>query len=151
MKKLRVYLDSTVFRGLSDERLAPYSRRLLDRVREGRYTAIASSKTLLELERSSVDLSNAGFERAPASEEVARLRDAYLDAHVASAEASADAEHVAQATVCQADVLVSWNFKNIVHFDKIRGFSAVNMMNRYRPLDIYSPRVLVGDEGDGDD
>ena len=33
-----------------------------------------------------------------------------------------DAMHVALATVAKADV-VSWNFKHIVHFDKIRGLT----------------------------
>jgi hypothetical protein len=33
----------------------------------------------------------------------------------------------ALATVGEVDLLVSWNFKHIVHFDKIRLFSSVNL------------------------
>ena len=39
----------------------------------------------------------------------------------------ADMLHIALATVADADVLVSWNFKHIVRFGKIRLFQAVNL------------------------
>jgi len=76
-------------------------------------------------------------------EEVASLRDAYLSAGVLGFAAAADAEHIAAATVAEVDLVVSWNFKHIVHFDRIRGFNGVNTLNRYRPLEIHSPREVV--------
>ena len=42
---------------------------------------------------------------------------------------SADALHVAQATVASCRVIVSWNFKHIVHFAKIPLYNAVNVWN----------------------
>jgi hypothetical protein len=47
------------------------------------------------------------------------------------------------ATVAQVDILVSWNFKHIVHFNKIRLFNAVNWEMRYKPIQIYSPREVT--------
>jgi len=44
------------------------------------------------------------------------------------------------------DFVVSWNFKHIVHFEKISGYQAVNLMNGYRKIRIYSPREVVGYE-----
>jgi hypothetical protein len=51
--------------------------------------------------------------------------------------------HVANATVGGADMIVSWNFRHIVHFRKIRGFNAVNLKEGYATLAIYSPREVV--------
>ncbi len=35
------------------------------------------------------------------------------------------------------DILVSWNFRHIVRYDKIRQFNAVNLEQGYHTLDIY--------------
>lgn len=40
-------------------------------------------------------------------------------------------------------MIVSWNFKHIVHFDKMRGFNAVNLQEGYARLDIFSPLEVV--------
>ena len=37
-----------------------------------------------------------------------------------------DGIHIALATVAEVDELVSWNFKHIVNFNKIRLFNAAN-------------------------
>ena len=55
-----------------------------------------------------------------------------------------DMLHIALATVAGVDVLVSWNFRLIVRFDKIRLFGAVNLELGYTPLAIYSPREVSG-------
>ncbi|MDQ6925090.1 MAG: hypothetical protein M3154_02505 [Candidatus Eremiobacteraeota bacterium] len=54
-----------------------------------------------------------------------------------------DLLHVALATVADADVIVSWNFRYMVHFDKIRAFNAVNLETGYKPLAIHSPREVA--------
>jgi hypothetical protein len=38
---------------------------------------------------------------------------------------------------------VSWNFKHIVHFEKIAGYEGVNRLHGYRSPKIYSPREVV--------
>lgn len=39
--------------------------------------------------------------------------------------------------------LVSWNFRHIVNYDKIRLFNAVNIENGLKSIDIYSPREVT--------
>lgn len=51
--------------------------------------------------------------------------------------------HIALATVAEADVLVSWNFRHIVRLDKIRMFNAVNAEQGYWPVAIHSPREVT--------
>src|ERR1022692_4540098 len=71
------------------------------------------------------------------------LRDAYLEAAVVGPSSSNDAAHIAVATVSNVDMVVSWNFKHIVHFEKIGGYEGVNSLRGYRSPRIYSPREVV--------
>ena len=75
--------------------------------------------------------------------EMELLRDAYLKAGIVGPDSREDAEHIAIAVVSGVDLVVSWNFKHIVHYDKIAGYNAVNILNGYRPLQIYSPKEIV--------
>jgi hypothetical protein len=38
-----------------------------------------------------------------------------------------DMLHIALATVADVDIVVSWNFRHVVQFEKIRLFNAVNL------------------------
>ena len=76
-------------------------------------------------------------------DKVNALREAYIKAGVVDEKSIFDAEHIAFASVFDADFVVSWNFKHIVHYDKIAGYQAVNLLNGYKPIAIYSPREVV--------
>ncbi|MEA3559716.1 MAG: hypothetical protein U9R75_10725 [Candidatus Thermoplasmatota archaeon] len=46
------------------------------------------------------------------------------------------------ATVIKADIIISWNFKNIG--ERIRGYNSVNIKNGYGTVEIRSPWEVVG-------
>jgi len=71
------------------------------------------------------------------------LRGAYLTAKAVGPTHANDAHHVALATVARADMIVSWNFKDIVHFEKIKGFNTVNAARGCGPIAIHSPLEVV--------
>lgn len=54
-----------------------------------------------------------------------------------------DATYIALPRLAEVDLLVSWNFRRIVHGDKIRAFNAVNLERGYKPVQIYSPREVA--------
>jgi hypothetical protein len=54
-----------------------------------------------------------------------------------------DALHVALATVNNCDMIVSWNFKHIVHYDKIRAYNGINIRLGYSVIAIYSPKEVI--------
>ncbi len=83
------------------------------------------------------------LERVPLNDEAERLQDLYLAASVVGPASANDAMHVALAVVSRADMIVSWNFKHIVHYDKMRGFNAVNVREGYGQLMILSPLEVV--------
>ena len=82
------------------------------------------------------------------TEEVIELADAYQRREILTPKFFDDGLHIALASVAEADLLVSWNFRHIVHFDKIRLFNSVNLELGYKPLQIFSPREVTKTEGD---
>ena len=52
---------------------------------------------------------------------------------------------IPRCSVAGADLILSWNFKHIVNFNRIRGFNGVNVMNGYPLLTILCP-LEVGDD-----
>ena len=150
VKTLRVYIDTSVIGGCHDEEFQEPSRRLLDMARSGDIRLLVSELLVREAENAPQQVRDvlssvpAQFIEAVAvSGEAAELRNAYMAAEVVSGRHQNDAFHVALATVARADLIVSWNFKHIVHFDKIRGFNAVNLREGYLPVEIHSPLEVV--------
>jgi predicted nucleic acid-binding protein len=150
MKQTRVYVDTSVIGGCFDKEFAKESRALVQAAREGRFVRLLSDLLVDELAKARPEIQNAlsdllpnAYEEVSGGEESERLRDAYLKAGVVGPRHAADAEHIALATVSRADLLVSWNFKHIVHWDKIRGFNAVNLREGYPPIEIRSPQEII--------
>jgi len=71
------------------------------------------------------------------------LAKEYIDKGILTQKYRFDALHIAFATTEEVDLLVSWNFKHIVHYDKIRQFNAVNLEIGYKPAAIYSPMEVT--------
>ncbi len=66
------------------------------------------------------------------SDEALGLRDSYLKANIVSKKYSNDALHVALATASGCSIIVSWNFRHIVHFEKIALYNAINISEGYQ-------------------
>ena len=150
MRTRRVYCDTSVFGGCFDVEFAEASNRLMDLVRQGAFQLVISQVTLDELVkapenvRELVDsLPGDRVETLEEDPEVSVLRDAYLAARVVGPSSRADAEHIASATIAGVDMIVSWNFRHIVHFRKIPLYNAVNALRGYPSLSILSPREVI--------
>ena len=70
----------------------------------------------------------------------------YINEKIVGETSLGDCQHIATATLNYADVLVSWNFKHIVNFDKIRMFNSINIRLGYPLIDIRSPLEFLKDE-----
>lgn len=80
------------------------------------------------------------------TENAVELSEEYLNRKILTPKFRDDALHIALASLANVDVLVSWNFRHIVHYDKIRLFNAVNIENGLKSIDIYSPREVTNYE-----
>jgi hypothetical protein len=128
MRLQRIYIDTSVIGGCHDEEFATWSLGLMKDFRLGNFKAVVS--TIVDAE----------IQDAPN-----KVKETYYELIALDHEFL-----IALASVFNVDLLVSWNFKHIVHFDKIRRFTAVNIERGYKPLQIYSPREVTnyGDEKD---
>lgn len=150
MRPLRVYADTSVFGGVFDEEFATPSRVFFQQVREGRFHLLLSALVRYELDDAPVHVRRFFNEVAQSSEvhdtpkKAVLLRDSYLRAGIVGPSSLADALHVAHATVLKCKLIVSWNFKHIVHFEKIPRYNKVNGREGYSEIAIHSPQEVIG-------
>ena len=145
----RVYADTSVFGGPFDEEFAAASQAFFEQVRAGRILLVTSGIVRAEVEPAPAEVKTlfgdmlAWAEIVEPSGEALALRRAYLEAGIVTPRSSDDALHVALATVSGCTVIVSWNFRHIVHFRKIPLYNAVNALKGYPSLMIFSPREVI--------
>lgn len=150
MRKQRIYIDTSVVGGCLDAKFASESGALLEMARTGVVVLVLSDIVLDELDGAPrevqallSDLPDYACEVVESSFESEALRDSYIDANVVGRASRNDAHHVAIASVERVDMIVSWNFRHIVHLDKIRGFNAVNLQQGYPLIEIRSPKEII--------
>ena len=150
MKKLRVYLDTSVIGGCFDLEFEEWSGVLMNDFRSDRYLAVVSNVVEKEIESAPnfvrelyAEILSLPAEVVNVDDDSLSLVEQYMERSVLSQRFMDDMLHIALATIAEVDVLVSWNFKHIVRLDKIRLFNAVNLEQGYKPLTIYSPREVI--------
>lgn len=159
IKKLRVYLDTSVinflfaedapdFRRVTEDFFNVYAKqcelygsdvliRELDRdpdsIRKQRHMNVLRDHNVLLLPRNRDD-------------EVVRLADLYLQQRIVPVNKRDDALHVAYATVFEVDVLLSWNFKHLANIRREARFASTNQSQGYwRTPRIVSPLEVEDD------
>jgi len=152
MKPIRVYADTSVFGGVFDEEFAKPSRDFFDQVRQGRFQLVSSALVRDELCAAPVrvfrffeDLTESGG-LGEIRQDAIKLQTAYLEAGILGEASVADALHVAMATILECRIIVSWNFRHIVHFQKIPLYNAVNVTRGYAEIAIHAPTEVVAYE-----
>ena len=83
-----------------------------------------------------------------AAEQTKQLAEMYINEKALGKTSLNDAYHIAIASVNRLDCLISWNFKHIVNFDKIKLFNSINMKLGYPLIDIRTPLEFLKDETD---
>ena len=146
---MKIYADTSVFGGVFDPEFAGPSKQLFDEVEAGRFVLVTSAIVAAEIEpapekirklfRKYVQFS----EIADITEEALELQLSYIKSGVVTEKSLNDALHVAISTVSGCDLIVSWNFKHIVHFDRIPKYNAVNTLCGYKNIGIYSPLEVI--------
>jgi len=146
----RIYIDTSVIGGCLDDEFSTWSKLLFDEFRSGVKIAVVSDLTLQELDDAPEEvreilseLPSQAVEYVFLSAEAIALADAYIAQGVVTEKHLIDTQHIAIATIERVDVLVSWNFKQIVNLDRIRKFNAVNLMQGYQILEIRSPLEVL--------
>jgi predicted nucleic acid-binding protein len=150
MKQQTIYLDTSVIGGCFDEEFSPWSKGLIKDLQLGNFKAVVSELVTAEIQNAPLPVRQQlavilelDHEYLMTTEVVTALAEVYQQRQILTPKYYDDGLHIALATVAQVDILVSWNFKHIVHLDKIRSFNLVNLEQGYKTLQIYSPREVT--------
>ena len=149
MKKLRVYVDTSVVGGVFDNIFSKASIQFFKQAKAGRFQLVSSAIVTKEIEPAPKQIRDFFeqilplIEMVPLTQEATELKNAYLSAKIVSKKYEDDALHVAIATANNCPVIVSWNFKHIVHFDKMSFYNAVNTLQGFEKIAIVSPSEVI--------
>jgi predicted nucleic acid-binding protein len=150
-----VYLDTSVIGGCFDVEFSKWSSALFTDFRDGIYIPVISDLVEAEIQDAPEKIKSKLIELFEMDCEILRtdddsidLANQYQERGILSPKFFNDGLHIAIATVHILDILVSWNFKHIVHFNRIHFFNAVNIAMGYKPIEIYSPREVTTYEQD---
>lgn len=147
------YFDTSVFGGAFDIEFDELTSQLFEKVKTGEIICIYSDLTIGELDNAPQrvldyfnELPKEHLEFVPMTDESLDLAREYVAEKVVGQTSFDDCVHIALATIHKADILVSWNFKHIVNVYRIRGYNSVNLKLGYSPIEIRSPKDIIGYE-----
>jgi predicted nucleic acid-binding protein len=148
-KTIRIYADTSVFGGVFDEEFKAASKAFFNSVKKTRFILVTSELVRQEIKAAPEAVRKLFQDVLPFAEiaevtaEAIKLQQAYISAGIVANMYATDALHVALATTSQVSAIVSWNFKHIVNFQKIPLYNAVNVLQGYREIAIYSPPEVI--------
>ena len=149
----RVYADTSVYGGTCDPGFESPSRAFFEQVRQAEFALVISAVVLRETERAPEAVKALVAEMldyadpADVTDKTRNLQQAYLEAGIVTPRSADDALHVALATVSGCSMIVSWNFRHIAQFAKMRLYTAVNALHGCDSIAIHSPpEVMTYDE-----
>lgn len=71
------------------------------------------------------------------------LADRYVQEGALTNKFHSDAQHIAISSILKVDSLVSWNFKHMVNFFRIRQYNSINLKFGYSTIDIRTPKEVT--------
>lgn len=151
--KQRIYIDTSVIGGYYDTEFEVATRKLFERITNKDFAIFFSEVNETELilapphiqeVKNLIPIDCLNF--IEMSDEVETLAQTYISEKALGKASENDAYHIALSSVHRLDCLISWNFKHIVNFDKIKMFNSINMRLGYLLIDIRSPFEFLKDE-----
>ena len=158
MRKLKVYLDTSVISYLSQEDALERMNDTLELWKdfaEGKYDIYLSQVTIDEIGKCAEPkrsilydyLSDIDYTKLETNAEILELAQKIIDMGILRPKSFDDCQHIAVAVVNGCDCIISWNFKHIVNIKTIRGVRAITDLEGYKGIDIINPSALLESEG----
>jgi len=159
MKKLLLYIDTSVLGGLFDTEepnRVNTLERLLQLIKDRVYEGFISFLTLEEILKAPQEIQNKLKDKISASrlqilgetEECIELATAYVNDKIIPIGYRNDARHIAIGVFHEVDFIVSWNYKHMVNITVRRLINSTNLKMGYKPVEIISPEEVIGYYGE---
>lgn len=153
MKKLKLYLDTSVFSFVfADDELQKResTNNFFDKLSKFNCEIFISETVIVEVSRSEEPLQTKLREliskHRPTlltiDEEVKMLAKRYVEEGLIPEKYQEDAHHIAIAVVNELDVIVSWNLDHIVKMKTKIGVNGINKFLGYKEIEIFTPEEV---------
>ena len=147
---MKFYVDTSVWGGYYDKEFSNWTIPFIEQAREGRFTIIISDVTIGELQfaplkvRDLLDTIPIEFiELVNINKEQLELAEKYVEEGALTPKFLSDAQHIAISSVLNVDSLVSWNFKHMVNFFRIKQYNTINRKFGHSTIDIRTPKEVT--------
>jgi predicted nucleic acid-binding protein len=158
MRKLKLYLETTVFNYYFDEERDGHADtvQLFEAIGARKYDAYTSAYVVAELEVAAEPKRTAmlslierfGIRELPTSDEVTRLAQLYVQNGIIPVRYTLDATHVACASANELDCVLSYNFTHINRVKTKLLTDRLNNENGYKSVVICTSKEVLDDEKD---
>ena len=147
---MKFYVDTSVWGGYYDMEFSEWTVPFIEQARQGKFTIVLSDITIGELQdaplnvRSLPETIPAEFiELISITNEQLNLADNYVKEGALTPKYLSDAQHIAISTIIKVDSLVSWNFKHMVNFFRIKLYNSINLKFGFQTIDIRTPKEVT--------
>lgn len=136
--------------GYFDKEFSEWTIPFFEQARQGRFTIVLSDVTLGELQNAPENVRESPatipaqfIELVSITEEQLLLADQYVREGALTTKFHSDAQHIAISSSLKVDSLVSWNFKHMVNFFRIKQYNSINLKFGYSIIDIRTPKEVT--------
>jgi len=147
---MKFYVDTSVWGGFEDKEFAEWTIPFFNQARQGRFTIVLSDVTIGELVKAPeiirelpTTIPTEFIELVSITDEHLELANKYVQEGALSPKFHSDAQHIAISSILKVDSLVSWNFKHMVNFFRIRQYNSINLKFGYSTIDIRTPKEVT--------
>ena len=162
MKKLKIYIDTSVISHLEADDMPERMSKTHDfwkYLDQEEYEFYISELVMAEInncpepKRSNLEslLQQVPLSLLEVDDEVIELAERYIDEGIFPIKYRDDAIHVALASVYNCNVIVSWNFKQMVKIRTILGVNGINKIMGYLEIEIVTPEFITEEGGNDND
>lgn len=151
--KARIYIDTSVLGGYFDPEFENPTKKLFERIKNSDFSIYFSEVNETELFLAPQQVKELVktipadcYKHIDLDDESKTLAETYIKEKALGQASLNDAYHIALASVNRLDCLVSWNFKHIVNFDKIKLFNSINIKLGYPLIDLRTSLEFLKDE-----
>ena len=135
---MKFYADTSVWGGYYDKEFSEWTFPFIEQARQGRFVIVLSDVTLSELQEAPEEVRDLPTTIPPLFIETVTSTNAqftlaghYISEGALTQKFYSDAQHIAIATILKVDSFVSWNFRHMVNFFRIKQYNAINLKFGY--------------------
>ena len=150
---MKFYVDTSVWGGYDDKEFSKWTKPFFEQAQQGKFTIVLSDVTIGELQNAPEIIRELPttippdfLELVNITAEQFELADKYVAEGALNLKFHSDAQHIAISTILKVDSLVSWNFKHMVNFFRIRQYNSINLKYGYSTIDIRTPKEITYEE-----